>query len=72
MGACLGLIVAAQSGFGSDPDRGLFGRYSRSEIRMVRQIRVAELQEQVDRLAREQRVLDVELQQHNWTTPLIE
>jgi hypothetical protein len=26
VGACLGLIVAAQSGFGSDPDRGLFGR----------------------------------------------
>jgi hypothetical protein len=51
---------------------GLFGRYSRSEIRMVRQVRVAELQDQVDDLARTRRELDTELQQHNWTTPLIE
>jgi hypothetical protein len=47
-------------------------RYSRSEIRMVRQIRVREIQAQVDALAREQRELDTLLQEHNWTTPLIE
>jgi hypothetical protein len=49
-----------------------FPRYSRSEIRMVRQIRVREIQAQVDALAKDQRELDTLLQEHNWTTPLIE
>jgi hypothetical protein len=49
-----------------------FPRYSRSEIRMVRQIRVSEVQARVDALAKEQRELDALLQQHNWTTPLVE
>jgi hypothetical protein len=53
-------------------DRGLFGRYSRSEIRMVRQVNVAELQKHVDQLAKTRRELETELQEHNWTTPLIE
>lgn len=47
-------------------------RYSRSEIRMVRQISVGELQSQVDELAKRQRELDARLQAHNWATPLIE
>jgi hypothetical protein len=47
-------------------------RYSRSEIRMVRQISVSELQTRIDELAKQQRELDSELQTHNWTTPLIE
>lgn len=47
-------------------------RYSRSEIRMVRQIRVREVQVRVDALAQEQRELDTTLQAHNWTTTLIE
>jgi len=47
-------------------------RYSRSEIRMVRQISVGEIQAQIDELAKQQRELDAELQAHNWTTPLIE
>jgi Family of unknown function (DUF6847) len=47
-------------------------RYSRSEIRMVRQISVSELQARIDELAKQQRELDSELQAHNWTTPLIE
>jgi len=47
-------------------------RYSRSEVRMVRQIRVSEIQTQVDALAKEQRELDTLLQETNWTTPLIE
>ncbi|MCL2418416.1 MAG: DIP1984 family protein [Conexibacteraceae bacterium] len=51
---------------------GVFGRYSRSEIRMVRQVEVAALQMQVDALAKARRELDTKLQQHNWTTPLIE
>jgi hypothetical protein len=51
--------------------RGLF-RYGRSEIRMVRQVSVGELQSQLDQLAKERRELDTALQAHNWTTPLIE
>jgi hypothetical protein len=47
-------------------------RYARSEIRMVRQIRVSEIQARVDALAKEQRELDTLLQQQNWMTPLIE
>lgn len=54
-----------------DSPRGLL-RYSRSEIRMVRQISVSELQAQIDELAKQRRELDMELQAHNWTTPLIE
>jgi hypothetical protein len=63
---------AIRSAIKEATDRGLFGRYSRSEIRMVRQVEVASLQEQVDALAKARRELDTELQQHNWTTPLIE
>ena len=52
---------------------GLHGlRYSRSEIRMVRQVSVGELQSQIDELAKQRRELDTTLQTHNWTTPLIE
>lgn len=51
---------------------GVWRRYSRSEIRMVRQIDVARLQEQADALAKARRELDTEIQQHNWTTDLIE
>jgi hypothetical protein len=47
-------------------------RYSRSEIRMVRQISVSEIQTQIDELAKQQRELDTLLQAHNWTVPLIE
>jgi hypothetical protein len=47
-------------------------RYSRSEIRMVRQIRVSDVQTLLDKLAKERRELDNQLQGHNWTTPLVE
>lgn len=49
-----------------------FPRYSRSEIRMVRQVSVSEVQTQIDELAKQRRELDTLLQAHNWTTPLIE
>ena len=49
-----------------------FHRYSRSEIRMVRQVSVSEVQAQIDELAKQRRELDTLLQAHNWTTPLIE
>lgn len=47
-------------------------RYSRSEIRMVRQVNVSELQSKLDELAKERRELDNRLQAHNWRAPLIE
>lgn len=49
-----------------------FHRYSRSEIRMVRQVSVSEVQAQIDEMAKQRRELDTLLQAHNWTTPLIE
>jgi hypothetical protein len=57
---------------------GLFGaglglaRYSRSEIRMVRQVKVGELQSQLDALSRQRRELDNRLQAHNWQATLME
>jgi hypothetical protein len=47
-------------------------RYSRSEIRMVRQVNVSELQSRLDELAKERRELDNRLQEHNWQATLIE
>lgn len=66
-GGLRGAVRAATSEAG----HGLL-RYSRSEIRMVRQISVGDVQAQIDALAKRQRELDAELQAHNWTTPLIE
>jgi len=66
-GALRSAIKAATGGSG-------FGltRYSRSEIRMVRHVKVAELQGQLDALAQERRELDNRLQEHNWQASLIE
>ncbi len=47
-------------------------RYSRSEIRLVRQVRVSELQSRLDQLAKERRELDNRLQENNWQATLIE
>jgi hypothetical protein len=65
-GALRAAIKAATGGLG-------FGltRYSRSEIRMVRHIKVAELQSRLDALAQERRELDNRLQEHNWQAPLM-
>jgi hypothetical protein len=69
----LGLRASALRGaIRAATDSSPFSRYSRSEIRSVRQVRVSELQALVDGRARELRELDDRLQQHNWTTPLIE
>ena len=43
-----------------------------SEIRILATVPVTELQKQVDRMARELRLLDNKLQETNWTTVLIE
>lgn len=47
-------------------------RYSRSEIRLTRQIDVAAVRREIDDLARERRELDTAIQEHNWTTELLE
>lgn len=47
-------------------------RYSRSEIRLVRQLDVGALRHELDELARERRELDTEIQGYNWTADLIE
>ena len=47
-------------------------RYSRSEIRMVRQVSIADVQQAIDALARQRRELEARLQAHNWTTQLME
>ncbi len=47
-------------------------RYMRSEIRLISTVDVAELQRQVDRLSRDDRELDAQIQATNWATDLIE
>lgn len=47
-------------------------RYSRSEIRLVRTFDVGAVRGRIDRLARERRQLDVEIQAANWTVDLLE
>lgn len=47
-----------------------FDRYSRSEIRRVSTIDVARYQKQVERLSREMRELDMQIQAMNWTVDL--
>jgi len=45
-------------------------RYSRSEIRLTRQLDVAALRREIDDLARERRDLDTAIQEYNWTAEL--
>ena len=47
-------------------------RYSRSEIRMARQLDVAAVRREIDDLAKERRELDATIQEHNWTIDLVE
>ena len=47
-------------------------RYSRSEIRMARQLDVAAVRSEIDDLAKERRELDATIQEHNWTIDLVE
>jgi hypothetical protein len=49
-----------------------FGRYSRSEIRTVRQVKVRDLQDQLNALAQARRELDNRLQEHNWQATLMD
>lgn len=63
---------ALRSAIRAASDRHAFPRLTRSEIRMVRQVQISDLQERADRHAKAQRQLDNALQEHNWTTALIE
>ena len=63
--------IKAATGRGLGGGLGLT-RYSRSEIRTVRQVQVGQLQVQLDALARQRRELDNRLQEHNWQATLIE
>ena len=47
-------------------------RYMRSEIRVVRTVDPVELRRKADEFARRHRVLDVAIQEANWTTDLLE
>ncbi|MBW4661458.1 MAG: DIP1984 family protein [Drouetiella hepatica Uher 2000/2452] len=47
-------------------------RYSASEIKLISTVNVADLQTQTDRLAREIRQLDTQIQQANWNIELME
>ena len=46
-------------------------RYSRSEVKYVSTISVAEIQKRADGLAREYRELDSRIQELNWQTELV-
>lgn len=48
------------------------GRFLRSEIRVVRTVEPAKLRKRADDLSREHRILDVALQEANWTIDLID
>jgi hypothetical protein len=48
-----------------------FDRISRSEIKKVSTIKVAELRQQMDEIARQRRELDTLIQSTNWTTDLL-
>jgi hypothetical protein len=47
-------------------------RYMRSELRLVSTVDVAELQQRSDRLSRDYRELDAQIQATNWVTDLLE
>lgn len=47
-------------------------RYSRSEVKYYRTVDIASLQKEVDKLAKEYRQLDTEIQKMNWTYDLID
>lgn len=47
-------------------------RYSKMEIRIHSTVDVREMQKQVDQFAKELRLLDIKIQEANWTVALIE
>ena len=47
------------------------GRYTRSEVKYVATVNVADLQKRVDELAKDYRELDARIQELNWQTELL-
>jgi len=47
-------------------------RYSRTEIKVLSTVNVAEIQAQIDRMARDYRELDTRIQEANWNTELLD
>jgi hypothetical protein len=47
-------------------------RYSKSEVKFRATIDIAEIQRQADELAKEQRLIDVKIQEKNWAQELME
>jgi hypothetical protein len=47
-------------------------RYSRSEIRIMSTVKIAEIRARADDLARERRELDVAIQEANWANDLVQ
>ena len=47
-----------------------FGRYSRSEVKILSAVNISELQKQADALAAEYRLIDTTIQEYNWLTEL--
>lgn len=48
------------------------GRYTRSEVKFVATVRVAEIQKRADELAKNHRELDARIQELNWQTELVQ
>lgn len=48
------------------------GRYTRSEVKYVATVNVAEIQKRADELAKNYRELDARIQELNWQTELVE
>jgi hypothetical protein len=46
-------------------------RYSKSEVKFVATVSIAQLQKQVDQLSRQYREVDTRLQELNWNTELV-
>lgn len=66
---CLNLKLQAYRNFARDASN-LARRATRTEIKLLSAVDVAQLQKAIDRMARELRVLDNKIQQTNWSTEL--
>lgn len=68
------LVTAAADAAAGKEEHGMrgFGRQLRSELRQLSALPVSDLRAGADRLAREQRDLDVRIQQANWEVELLD
>ncbi|MEU8005847.1 DIP1984 family protein [Catellatospora sp. NPDC049111] len=65
------ITAAADAAAGRD-QRGMAVRQLRSELKMLTALSVAELRAQADRLARDIREVDVDIQRANWEADLVD